>query len=80
MAGKAQTFEACIKRLDEIVNQMESGETTLDESLKLFEEGAKLAATCNKLLANAELKITKLTQGSDGTPVEQELTQDEAGV
>ena len=80
MASKAQTFEACIKRLDEIVNQMESGETTLDESLKLFEEGAKLAANCNKLLTNAELKITKLTQGPDGAPTEQELTHDESGI
>lgn len=78
MASKVQNFEACIKRLDEIVNQMESGETTLDESLKLFEEGAKLAATCDKLLTNAEMKITKLTQGPEGTPVEQELCHDEA--
>lgn len=73
MANKAQTFEACIKRLDEIVEQMEHGETTLDESIKLFEEGSKLAAACNKLLNTAEQKVTKLTQGPDGAPVEQEL-------
>lgn len=78
MANKAQTFEACIKRLDEIVSLMESGETTLDESLKLFEEGAKLAATCNKLLTTAEQKITKLTQGPDGAPLEQELMHNES--
>lgn len=78
MASKAQSFEACIKRLDEIVTQMESGEITLDESLKLLEEGAKLAATCNKLLETAEQKVTKLTQGPDGTPQEQELMHDES--
>lgn len=78
MANKAQSFEACIKRLDEIVSLMESGETTLDESLKLFEEGAKLAATCNKLLTTAEQKITKLTQGPDGAPLEQELMHNES--
>ncbi len=78
MASKAQSFEACIKRLDEIVEQMESGETTLDESIKLFEEGAKLAAACNKLLTTAEQKVTKLTQGPDGSPLEQELIHDES--
>ena len=78
MASKAQSFEACIKRLDEIVTIMESGDATLDESLKLLEEGAKLAATCNKLLATAEQKVTKLTQGPDGALLEQELVHDES--
>ena len=78
MTKKESSFEACMQRLDAIVRQMESGETSLDESLKLFEEGSQLAVTCQKLLDTAQQKVTKLTQGQDGTPVEQELTHDES--
>ena len=73
MAKKSQTFEAAMERLDEIVALLESGETTLDESIRLFEEGTKLSARCGKLLDEAELKVTKLLQGPDGTPVEEAL-------
>ena len=45
----------------------ESGEATLDESLKLFEEGAKLAAFCSKALDTAEQKITTLAQDTEKT-------------
>ena len=54
-------YETAIKRLEEIVALLEKGGQTLDESVKLFEEGASLAAFCNKALKDAELKITKLT-------------------
>lgn len=77
MAKKSVTFEASMKRLDEIVKALESGEVSLEESIKLFEEGTKLAAGCTKLLDDAELKVTKLTQGPDGAPVEQELSNAE---
>lgn len=78
MASKTQTFEACMQRLDEIVTRMESGETTLEESLKLFEEGAKLSAACHKLLDSAEQRVMKLTRDASGMPVEQELKDDES--
>ncbi|MCH5197611.1 MAG: exodeoxyribonuclease VII small subunit [Oscillospiraceae bacterium] len=55
------TYEQAIKRLEEIVNELEKGGKTLDESVKLFEEGASLAHFCDEALKNAELKITKLT-------------------
>ena len=48
-------------RLEEIVARLESGNCTLDESLKLFEEGTKLTAFCNESLKAAEQKITQLT-------------------
>ena len=57
------TFETAMARLEEIVALLESGNCTLDESLKLFEEGTKLTAFCSELLKNAEQKIVQLTQG-----------------
>ncbi len=57
------TFETAMKRLEEIVSLLEGGNCTLDESLKLFEEGAKLTAFCSDALKNAEQKIVQLTQG-----------------
>ena len=58
-------YETAIKRLEEIVALREKGGQTLDESVKLFEEGASLAAFCNKALKDAELKITKLSEAGD---------------
>lgn len=61
MAAKFN-FEAATARLQEIVAQLESGESTLEESMKLFEEGAKLSARCYEALDKAEQKITELTK------------------
>lgn len=55
------TFEKAMTRLEQIVSMLESGRCTLDESLKLFEEGTKLTAYCTKSLKTAEQKILKLT-------------------
>ena len=60
-------YETAVKRLEEIVALLEKGGQTLDDSVKLFEEGASLAAFCNKALKDAELKITKLTETGDET-------------
>lgn len=56
------TYENAIKRLEEIVSILEKNEASLDESLKLFEEGTKLTAFCSDKLKNAEQKITELTK------------------
>ena len=55
------TFEKAMARLEQIVAALESGKCTLDESLKLFEEGTKLTGYCSKALKTAEQKIVKLT-------------------
>ena len=55
------TFETAMARLEEIVALLEGGKCTLDESLKLFEEGARLTTFCNESLKAAEQKITQLT-------------------
>lgn len=54
------TFEMAMTRLEQIVGMLEGGRCTLDESLKLFEEGTKLTAFCSKALKTAEQKIIKL--------------------
>ena len=76
MPKKSVTFEESMLRLDEIVKALEKGDVALEESLKLFEEGTKLAAKCSSLLETAELKVTKLMKGPDGAPVEQEFTDE----
>ncbi len=58
---KELTFEQAMERLEEIVSVLESGKGTLDESMKLFEEGTALTAFCTESLKNAEQKIIKLT-------------------
>ena len=68
-----RTFESQMARLEEIVRMLERGEAPLNESMKLFEEGTKLAAVCSKQLDQAEQKILKLTKGPDGEPVETPL-------
>ena len=73
MAAKKKPFEESMARLEEIVSILERGESTLDESLALFDEGTKLAAACSKQLDQAEQKILKLTKGPDGEPVETPL-------
>lgn len=77
MSKKSMTFESSMERLDEIVKTLETGDASLEESIKLFEEGTKLAVSCKKLLDSAELKITKLTTSPDGELVEQEIAEDE---
>ena len=54
------TFEAAMKRLEEIIALLENGQLSLEESMKLFEEGTALADICGKKLNEAELKITQL--------------------
>lgn len=53
-------FEEAMKELEETVKKLESGETTLDESMELFEKGVGLSRVCQKLLEEAQLKVTKL--------------------
>jgi len=56
------TYEAAIRRLEEIVDLLEKNEATLDESMKLFEEGTKLSAFCSKKLTEARQKITEIVK------------------
>ena len=54
------TYEAAVKRLDEIVLLLEKNDVSLDEALSLFEEGTKLTRFCTSKLNEAKIKITEL--------------------
>ena len=70
MAKKTLKFDEMLDRLEEIVRLLEKGETTLEESLKLYEEGAGLLRVCTKQLDEAEQKVVRLRKGADGQPEE----------
>ena len=72
MAVKKPSFEQAMGRLEEIVGLLERGECGLDQSLKLFEEGAKLAGQCEDLLDKAEQKVSLLLVGGEEVPFEEE--------
>ncbi|MFQ5602000.1 MAG: exodeoxyribonuclease VII small subunit [bacterium] len=57
-----KTFEGAMKRLDEIVSKLESGELSLDDSLKLYEEGVELTHFCTAKLNETEKKIKMLVK------------------
>ena len=65
MAEK-KTFEQSITELEQIVAKLEGGSVTLDESLTLFEKGIKLSKSCQKMLDEAEKKVSILMTNEDG--------------
>ena len=75
MAVKKPSFEQAMGRLEEIVGLLERGECGLDESLKLFEEGAKLAGQCEELLGKAEQKVNLLLSDDSEEPFREEDAQ-----
>jgi exodeoxyribonuclease VII small subunit len=56
------TFEQAFKELEETVAQLEDGDLPLEASLALFERGQQLSAHCSRLLEQAELKVTQLSE------------------
>ena len=65
-------FEELMKKLEGIVTELENGNLNLDESVKRFEEGMKIAKQCNTILENAEKKITILLE-KDGELKEEDF-------
>ena len=65
--GTAENFESSLKRLDEIVEALERGDVSLDEVMKLYEEGVKLSKVCLKKLSEAELTLKRLGKDVDGS-------------
>lgn len=61
-----KSFENSMKRLEEIVEQLDSGKLSLDESLKIFEEGIELSKFCSEKLNQAEKRIKTLIKQNDG--------------
>ena len=63
---KNQTFEDSLYRLETLVEKMESGDGTLDQSLDWFEEGMSLIESCRQELESAEQKVKELIKNSEG--------------
>ncbi len=59
-------FEKALEKLEKIVEALESGELSLDEALKRYEEGVKLSRACSKKLNETEKKIEMLTRSLNG--------------
>lgn len=60
------SFEEAMKRIEQIVADLEQGELPLDQSLEQFEEAIKLARSCQKKLEAAHQRISKLVRTDDG--------------
>ncbi len=63
-------FEAALEELEQLVERMETGELTLEESLKAFERGVVLTRDCQKALKDAELRVQALTETEEGLALE----------
>jgi exodeoxyribonuclease VII small subunit len=62
MLTMTETYEVKIEQLKRIIEKIEDGNTSLEESMRLYEQGAALIKQCESLLADAELKITTLSR------------------
>jgi len=76
MNERNKTFEENMQRLEQIVRAMERGDVPLEESLKLFQEGTALVETCGKLLDEAEMQVKKIVPMPDGTPSEEDFSDE----
>ncbi len=69
-----ERFEDALNKLEKIVSQLEEGDISLEESLKLFEEGIRLSRLCNQKLEEAEKRVEILLKGEDGSLKAQPFT------
>ena len=60
------SLDSSLKRLEEIVETLERGDTALDDAVNLYEEGVQISKECAEKLKAAELKIKKLSRDIDG--------------
>ncbi len=66
MVAKTEKFEASLERLEGLAHKLEEGGLSLEESIKVFEEGMKLVHTCEVRLQEAQKKIEILVKEKDG--------------
>ena len=65
-----KTFEQSLKQLEQIVQELESGDLPLEKALKKFEEGIQLSKLCSQTLDETEQKISILLKGQNGEVIE----------
>jgi exodeoxyribonuclease VII small subunit len=73
MAEKNKTFETSLMELEKIVRELEQGDLSLEDSLKLFEGGVKLSRECQERLNQAERRIEILLKDESGNPALQAI-------
>ena len=73
-----RSFEECLQSLEKVVERIEGGELSLEDSLATFEEGVRLVQSCNRKLSDVERRIEVLTKDSDGRARLRELVEEEA--
>lgn len=61
-----KNFELSLEQLEKIVSDLESGDLSLEDSIKKFEDGIKLSKMCSKMLDETEKKILMLVQDNNG--------------
>jgi exodeoxyribonuclease VII small subunit len=76
-AKKQKTFESALQGLEKIVQELESGDLSLEQSLEKFEEGMKLSRFCTEKLTETERRISILTRETDGLFTEKSFPVDE---
>jgi exodeoxyribonuclease VII small subunit len=76
MVKKTPNFEKALSELETLVDEMEQGNLSLEDSLKRFEKGIALSTECQQALQNAELKIKELVE-QNGKLLEQDLELDD---
>lgn len=64
---KKLTFDSALKRLEEIVDLLEAGQLSLEESLKVFEEGVKMSLYCQEELQKTDGKVSMLIKKMNGS-------------
>jgi len=72
-----KSFEKAMQRLEEITQNLENGDLSLEDSIDVFEEGMKLAKFCSKKLEEAEKKVTKLVKEGEGKFSQQPFDMEE---
>ena len=74
--NKELGFEAALQKLESIVDKLESGEMSLEDALKQYEEGVRMADLCSKRLNEAEKKIEMLMKTGSGKFKTEKLKKD----
>jgi len=73
-----QTYESAMKQLEQIAQELETGELSLELAMKKFEEGIQLSRFCTKKLDETEQRIAVLLQDSDGSVQEVPFEENQA--
>ncbi len=75
--GKKADFERSLARLEEVVQKLESANLSLEDAMKLFEEGVQLSRECQKQLVEAEARVEILLKKADGKMAAEPFEPDE---